>query len=341
MKQDLQVIGALFGRWTGIAVLAALPVVLFHLDTLWLGNQVGEWSLVEVVAELFLASAILGFVRLARLSPEDRGFAVLAAAFLGCMLVRELDALLDLVFDGLWQVLVTVIAVSALTWAWRNRADAIASTRRFVLTRQASTLAVGMAVVLGFPRLFGIGDIWGQFIHLDAPRAVTTASQSGPAARRRHGGGAAVLAPVRHGRHLGPVHRPGRRPRGQERDRGMHRAAGLQPGAGRQRRLPPAPPPRPAPCPGRAGRARGAGVRTPRRPRLTHAPRARMACRGAAAAAPPAGHEEAEMGLLIDGRWVDQWYDTDSTGGKFVRGRSQFRNWVTADGSEGPTGGRS
>ena len=45
------------------------------------------------------------------------------------------------------------------------------------------------------------------------------------------------------------------------------------------------------------------------------------------------------MGLLIDGRWVDQWYDTDSTGGKFVRGRSQFRNWVTADGSEGPTGG--
>lgn len=175
MKQDLRVIGALFGRWTGIAILAALPVVLFHLDTLWLGNQIGEWSLVEVVAELFLASAILGFVRLARVSPEDRGFAVLAAAFLGCMLVRELDAMLDLVFDGLWQVLVTVIAVSALTWAWRNRADAIASTRRFVLTRQASTLAVGMAVVLVFSRLFGMGDIWGQFIDLDAARVVKNA----------------------------------------------------------------------------------------------------------------------------------------------------------------------
>lgn len=45
------------------------------------------------------------------------------------------------------------------------------------------------------------------------------------------------------------------------------------------------------------------------------------------------------MGLLIDGRWVDQWYDTDSTGGKFVRSQSQFRNWVTPDGSPGPTGG--
>lgn len=175
MKQDLGVIGALLGRWAGIALLTALPVLLFHLDTLWLGNNVGEWSLVEVVAELFLASAILGFIRLARLSPDDRGFAVLAAAFLGCMLVRELDALLDLVFDGLWQVLVTGIAVSTLAWAWRNRVAAAAATRRFVLTRQASTLAVGMAVVLVFSRLFGMGDIWGQFVDLDSARVVKNA----------------------------------------------------------------------------------------------------------------------------------------------------------------------
>ncbi|WP_289042299.1 glutathione S-transferase family protein [uncultured Aliiroseovarius sp.] len=43
------------------------------------------------------------------------------------------------------------------------------------------------------------------------------------------------------------------------------------------------------------------------------------------------------MGLLVDGKWHDQWYDTDSTGGRFVRGDSQFRNWVTSDGSAGPT----
>ncbi|MGB0562332.1 MAG: glutathione S-transferase family protein [Spirulinaceae cyanobacterium] len=44
------------------------------------------------------------------------------------------------------------------------------------------------------------------------------------------------------------------------------------------------------------------------------------------------------MGLLVDGVWQDQWYDTSSTGGKFVRKASQFRNWVTADGSPGPSG---
>ncbi|MGR3760814.1 glutathione S-transferase family protein [Roseobacteraceae bacterium NS-SX3] len=44
------------------------------------------------------------------------------------------------------------------------------------------------------------------------------------------------------------------------------------------------------------------------------------------------------MGLLIDGKWHDQWYDTESTGGAFKRSESQFRNWITADGSAGPSG---
>ena len=44
------------------------------------------------------------------------------------------------------------------------------------------------------------------------------------------------------------------------------------------------------------------------------------------------------MGLLVEGQWVDQWYDTDSNDGKFARSESQFRNWVTADGNAGPTG---
>ena len=44
------------------------------------------------------------------------------------------------------------------------------------------------------------------------------------------------------------------------------------------------------------------------------------------------------MGLLIEGKWHDQWYDTKSHKGEFVRRESQFRNWVTTDGSVGPVG---
>jgi len=41
------------------------------------------------------------------------------------------------------------------------------------------------------------------------------------------------------------------------------------------------------------------------------------------------------MGMLVDGRWQDQWYDTGRTGGAFVRQESAFRDRVTADGSSG------
>ncbi|MEM6711228.1 MAG: glutathione S-transferase family protein [Pseudomonadota bacterium] len=44
------------------------------------------------------------------------------------------------------------------------------------------------------------------------------------------------------------------------------------------------------------------------------------------------------MGLLVDGVWHDTWYDTKKSDGKFVRSAAQFRNWVTADGSAGPSG---
>ncbi|MFV0360033.1 glutathione S-transferase family protein [Tropicimonas sp.] len=44
------------------------------------------------------------------------------------------------------------------------------------------------------------------------------------------------------------------------------------------------------------------------------------------------------MGLLIDGKWHDRWYDTDKTGGRFIRSEAAFRNWITPDGQPGQTG---
>ncbi|MEM9059734.1 MAG: glutathione S-transferase family protein [Pseudomonadota bacterium] len=44
------------------------------------------------------------------------------------------------------------------------------------------------------------------------------------------------------------------------------------------------------------------------------------------------------MGLLVDGVWHDTWYDTKKSGGKFERSAAQFRNWITPDGSAGPSG---
>ncbi|MFN3644343.1 MAG: glutathione S-transferase family protein [Gemmobacter sp.] len=44
------------------------------------------------------------------------------------------------------------------------------------------------------------------------------------------------------------------------------------------------------------------------------------------------------MGHLDDGTWHTEWYDTASTGGRFERTTTAFRNWITPDGAPGPSG---
>jgi glutathionyl-hydroquinone reductase len=46
------------------------------------------------------------------------------------------------------------------------------------------------------------------------------------------------------------------------------------------------------------------------------------------------------MGYLMRGKWVDQWYDTASSGGRFVRQDSRFRSWVGENGEFLPAAGR-
>jgi putative glutathione S-transferase len=44
------------------------------------------------------------------------------------------------------------------------------------------------------------------------------------------------------------------------------------------------------------------------------------------------------MGRMVEGIWREEGYDTASTGGRFVRSETSFRNWITPDGATGPTG---
>jgi putative glutathione S-transferase len=44
------------------------------------------------------------------------------------------------------------------------------------------------------------------------------------------------------------------------------------------------------------------------------------------------------MGLLVDGVWQDEQHAQRTTSGRFVRPTTRFRNWITEDGSAGPSG---
>ena len=44
------------------------------------------------------------------------------------------------------------------------------------------------------------------------------------------------------------------------------------------------------------------------------------------------------MGLVIEGKWSNDDTVTTDTRGSFIRDASKLRQWVTADGSPGPSG---
>jgi glutathionyl-hydroquinone reductase len=44
------------------------------------------------------------------------------------------------------------------------------------------------------------------------------------------------------------------------------------------------------------------------------------------------------MGLLVDGVWRDEQHSERTPDGRFVRPTTRFRNWITQDGSAGPSG---
>jgi glutathionyl-hydroquinone reductase len=44
------------------------------------------------------------------------------------------------------------------------------------------------------------------------------------------------------------------------------------------------------------------------------------------------------MSLLIDGKLRSEWLEEETEAGEFIRKESQFRHWITPDGTPGPTG---
>ena len=160
MEKQRHILLAHLGRSALLALVMATPVALLCADIQLLGDNVGEWSLVELTQLGFLVATVLAFVRLARARADERGFAVLAAGFFGCMLIRELDAVWDLLFHGLWSILVAALAAASLGYALRQRQATLDATARFLRSRPAAVMTIGLVLLLIYSRLFGMTTLW-------------------------------------------------------------------------------------------------------------------------------------------------------------------------------------
>ncbi|WP_406625316.1 hypothetical protein [Acidovorax sp. SDU_ACID1] len=142
------------------AALVSLPPMLLLADLRWLGNEVGERSLLELTQSVLLATIVFAFVWLGWRSPSDRRFAVLAAGLFACMLIRENDALLDGIGDGVWQGMVAGVASACLVHAMHDWRGTLCGMARLLVSRAGVGMLTGLVVVLVYSRLLGMGLLW-------------------------------------------------------------------------------------------------------------------------------------------------------------------------------------
>jgi hypothetical protein len=155
------------GEFFFIALLTLVPVLCVHIDLVMHGGT-PEVSATEFTQEALLLMSALLFGYGAWRYKNSRGFCVLVAGLLTCMLVRELDAYLDHLWHGCWSLIAySVLAVCATYIIVCCYGTVLEPMSSFTYTRAYPHLVLGLIVVLVFSRIFGskilLSDILGIF----------------------------------------------------------------------------------------------------------------------------------------------------------------------------------
>lgn len=159
VRSDLKAIGRAFAMLLALGAGVAFLVGLFFWE-LALPKAFTEFGPVELFQSAALAvSSGLFFVQ-AKRQPSMRGALVLVGGFLGCMVIREQDYILDFIRHGCWVYPALTLAFFCLTYASRDLRATISGLARFVRWKYFPFLLIGLVISLAYSRLFGMRVLW-------------------------------------------------------------------------------------------------------------------------------------------------------------------------------------
>ncbi|WP_136249217.1 hypothetical protein [Halomonas borealis] len=132
--------------------------------------------------ELTQSALLIGATTLAlithRLDDRLPHLTLLLVGLLGASLIREQDAWLDAnVFDGAWQLLVTLLVVPILYAVLRGRRTLAAELERYAMSFSGGLFAAGFLGTYVFSRLYGRGELWTSLLGEHDLRIVKDAAE--------------------------------------------------------------------------------------------------------------------------------------------------------------------
>lgn len=141
-------------------LVCSLVIAAIFVEVKWLGGTCTESSPIEYTQVALIAGITVSLFACAVRRPDLRGGLVLAAGFFLCLLIRENDDLLDRIRHGFWFPVALFAAFACLALAWRNRSTLAAGLDAICTPLVVGYLAVGLALLLLFSRLFGCKQLW-------------------------------------------------------------------------------------------------------------------------------------------------------------------------------------
>lgn len=164
-----------FLRFPIYALVLFFSTLMIKFD--FMAGEFKEDSFTERTQETFLLIGILVLVIASIKFKAFRYFNTILSLFFLTHLIRELDSILDGIFDGLWQILafsVVAIAVVILIKHWKLFWKQVAEIQhQFAF----GILTIGLLTLHVFSRLYGKGTNWENLLGDEFLRTVKDASE--------------------------------------------------------------------------------------------------------------------------------------------------------------------
>ena len=142
-----------------------------------LAHKYGEYSYTEWGQVVFLIMIIGLFFWSARLDKNKQAASIAVTGFFTMALIREFDMHLDLVFDGLWQILALATLLITIWLVYKQKAFFKISVVYFFRTTAFGFITAGFLTTFVFSRLYGRKTFWRQVMEDGYMRTVKNASE--------------------------------------------------------------------------------------------------------------------------------------------------------------------
>lgn len=163
-----------------LTLLSVLPPLAVYLDIVVIGHGVPEASVTEFIQETLILASAMAFWACAWRNPAARGFLVLVAGFFSCMLIRELEGLLDVIWKGFWVWPAVLVAAASVSYVFFYCHDTVVRAMSdFIESKPYFYLLFGLLVILVFSRVFGSGNLLWEHLVADYTHAYKSALQEG------------------------------------------------------------------------------------------------------------------------------------------------------------------